>query len=320
MQISDIISKMALDKSKLAYAATIFSLIGISFSAPLGTYAIKSGAAPVVVGIYRMAFSLPMMAAVWIFSYAKSQKKGLPKKEISKGHKLFNMLSGVFLAFHFICWYLALANTSVFSASALVSLQPIYAMVGTYLVFRQKPARSVALPLIIALIGSFVLILPSAQGEGAGSLFGNIMAAAAGIFMAAYLMCGKYSMEKISLGGYATVTYGVCLAVMAAAALIFRMPVSLDYKVLAICFALSISATLFGHTLINWSLPYVGAFFVTVVLLGEPVGASIVAYFMFGTVPGWMELAGGAMVIAGIAMLVVRSGRRKKIVNIEPDL
>ena len=300
--------------NKAAYAVCIIALAGISFSAPLGSYAIKSGAAPVMVGIMRMAFSLPMMAAVWLFSSVK--KKRADKEPPSAKHKAVNVLSGAFLALHFVCWYLALAYTSVFSASALVCLQPLYAMLGAYVVFRQKPARSVALPLAVALIGSIVLILPSAKGGVEGTFFGNVMAAAAGIFMAGYLMCGKYAMQKISLGGYATVAYGVCLALMSVFALIFKVSFVLDAKVIFICLMLALSATLFGHTLINWSLPHVGAFFVTVVLLGEPVGASVVAFFMFGTVPGWIELMGGAMVIAGIAMFVMRSSRRAKSVSL----
>jgi drug/metabolite transporter (DMT)-like permease len=155
-------------------------------------------------------------------------------------------------------------------------------------------------------------VLPSANGVGQGSFFGNAMAVVSGVFLAAYLMCGTYSMQKVSLGGYATAAYGTCFLVTLIVVLIFGVSVSFDLNILLICLALAVAATLIGHSLFNWSLPYVGAFFVTVVLLGEPVGASIVAYFMFGTVPGWVELLGGAMVIAGIAIMVMRANRRGK--------
>ena len=303
---------MTNNKAKFARAVTLFSLAGIAFSAPLGSLAIKSGAAPVTVGMYRMAFSVPMMAVVWLVSYLKSGKNEEEKNKPEAKHRLVTVLSGVFLALHFICWYLSLANTTVFCASALVSLQPLYAMLGALIIFKQKPARSVIIPLVVAILGSVVLVLPSAEGAVQGSFFGNAMAVVSGAFLAAYLMCGTYAMQKISLGGYATVAYGTCFLATLIVVLIFRVPVSFDERILFVCLALSVSATLIGHTLFNWSLPHVGAFFVTVVLLGEPVAASIVAFFMFGTVPGWVELLGGVMIIAGIAMMMMRAGRRAK--------
>ncbi len=303
----DRILPMIIQKQKFAYAATILSLAGISFSAPIGALAIKSGGAPIIVGMYRMAFSIPITALVWFLSSRK--KEGVAKKEITLKHNLINLLSGVFLAFHFTCWYYALGNTTVFSAAALVSLQPIFAMLGAYIIYKQKPARSIILPLFIALAGSYVLISPSV-GEGlGGSLFGNIMAASGSLFMAAYLLCGKFAMKEISLGRYVTVTYTVCFLLMAVEAFIMGETFAVPTSVLLLCFLLSFSATLFGHTLINWSLPYVGAFFVTVVLLGEPIGASLAAFLMFGTVPGLVELLGGAMIIAGIAIMVMRANK-----------
>ena len=300
---------MTLDKSKFAHIIALFSLIGISFSAPLGRLALTSGAAPIAVGVWRMAFSVPVMAIIWSISLYRNKNIKKPKVELKL--KLISILSGIFLGFHFVCWYLALNNTSVFNAAVLVCLQPIYAMIGTYLVYKQKPARSVILPLTVALIGSAVLILPSSGAVGDRSLFGNIMASLSGIFMAAYLMCGRVALQKISLGGYTTVAYSVCLIMMLIIALIFHVPILLDIHIIGICLLLAIAATLFGHSLLNWSLPHVGAFFATVVLLGEPVGASIVAFIMFKTIPSIIEMLGGVMILIGIMLLVLRANRQK---------
>ncbi len=298
---------MIKNRQNIAYAATILSLLGISFSAPIGALAIKSGAAPIIVGMYRMLFSVPVTALIWGMSSRKLKVE--KKRVITKKHNLINLLSGVFLALHFTCWYYALGNTTVFSAAALVSLQPIFAMIGAYLVYKTKPSKRIVLPLIIAIIGSFVLVSPS-MGEGfGGTLFGNIMAASGSLFMAAYLICGKFAMQSIPLGRYTTLTYTVCLIIMASAAFAMGEVFIIPLNVLLLCLLLSVSATLFGHTLINWSLPYVGAFFVTVVLLGEPIGASLAAFLMFGTVPGWVELLGGLMTLSGIAIMVVRENR-----------
>lgn len=296
-------------KRKSAHLISLLSLVGISFSAPLGTLALNMGAAPVAVGIWRMAFSVPVMAVIWIISHSKNKCSG--KKEVSLKKKLINILSGAFLALHFIFWYIALNNTTIFNAAALVCLQPIYAMLGSYLVFKEKPARTVLLPLIIALVGSLLLIMPSMAFSDDASVLGNAMAALSGVFLSAYLMCGKSALKNISLGGYTTVSYGVCLVIMVLTALLFKTPIFIDINIILVCLLISVAATIFGHSLLNWSLPHVGAFFATVVLLGEPVGASIVAFFMFGTVPGLVEIFGGVMILIGIALLVMRANRRQ---------
>jgi len=57
---------------------------------------------------------------------------------------------------------------------------------------------------------------------------------------------------------------------------------------------------IFGHTLYNWVLKWISAPVVSISLLGEPVGASILAFIVLGEVPGSLTMIGGAVTLAGI--------------------
>ena len=61
-----------------------------------------------------------------------------------------------------------------------------------------------------------------------------------------------------------------------------------------------------GHGLVNRSLRHIPAPTVGLFLLGEPIAASILAYAVFGEMPGLLTIAGGVLVLAALA-LVVRS-------------
>lgn len=70
--------------------------------------------------------------------------------------------------------------------------------------------------------------------------------------------------------------------------------------------------TVFGHILFNWLLQYVSATTVSMNILGEPVGASILAYLLLGEQLTTLQWAGGLLVMIGLAVYLY-AGRRKTI-------
>lgn len=298
---------------KFAYLICILALIGLSFGGPLGKLAINYGGHPFAIIIWRMAFSVPVMAVVWIVF--NKRNKNIKVEKVTSKAKLINVLSGCFLGLHYTAWYMALANTTVFNATALGSLQPIYVMVISYLVFKEKPARGVFLSVIMALAGTIILILPSAMNPGETSVLGNLMAFLSGIFFAAYLICGRYALKSISIGGFTTVAYGVCMILILIFALIFNVNIMVGINIIIICLLLAVVSTVLGHSLINWSLQFLSVVAVTIILLGEVVGATIIAYFMFGSIPGVIEIIGGVIVLISITIFVMRANRSERVKN-----
>ncbi len=63
---------------------------------------------------------------------------------------------------------------------------------------------------------------------------------------------------------------------------------------------------LLGHTGFNWSLRYVRAYIVNLAMLGEPIGASLLAWWLLGgvEVPGLSTVLGGVLILAGLAISI----------------
>ena len=64
--------------------------------------------------------------------------------------------------------------------------------------------------------------------------------------------------------------------------------------------ALALVPQLIGHSSLTWALGYVPAAVVAVAILGEPVGATLIAATLLDEVPTLLEWAGAAVVLAGV--------------------
>ena len=67
---------------------------------------------------------------------------------------------------------------------------------------------------------------------------------------------------------------------------------------------LTLVPTMIGHSLYNWSLGYLPAHKVGMTIFAEPLGASILAYFIFNEVPPWTTYLGGVLVLLGIYLSI----------------
>jgi drug/metabolite transporter (DMT)-like permease len=75
--------------------------------------------------------------------------------------------------------------------------------------------------------------------------------------------------------------------------------------------ALAAGPMMLGHTAVNYALRYVRAYVANLAILGEPIGATLIAWLLpaIAEVPGPQTLAGGVLILAGIALTVSRSVR-----------
>jgi drug/metabolite transporter (DMT)-like permease len=65
---------------------------------------------------------------------------------------------------------------------------------------------------------------------------------------------------------------------------------------------LALGPQLIGHTSFNYALKYVSATLVTVTLLAEPIGATLLAIPLLSQVPSGARILGGACILAGIVI------------------
>jgi drug/metabolite transporter (DMT)-like permease len=74
--------------------------------------------------------------------------------------------------------------------------------------------------------------------------------------------------------------------------------------------ALAAGPMMLGHTGVNYALRYVRAYVANLAVLGEPIGATLIAWLLpaIAEVPGPQTLVGGALILGGIGLTVLRPG------------
>jgi drug/metabolite transporter (DMT)-like permease len=274
-----------------------------------------------VIAAYRLG-----LGSLFLAPFALSRSRGEIRR-LTRQQWLLALLSGVFLALHFASWITSLEYTTVASSVVLVSMSPlIVALLSTFLLHEPLSAMTwVGLPL--ALLGSFIVafsdqisigvsgitIAPFTQVLQHGALMGNVLAFLGAVFVAGYLILGRKLRASLSLLTYAFIVFGsaaVVLLVMALSAGESLAGYSWITYLWFLC--LGLIPQIFGHASFNWALRYLPASFVSIALLGEPVGASLLAYVLLKETPSLLEVGGGVLILFGI-YLASRRGTKSAL-------
>ncbi|MCC6955900.1 MAG: DMT family transporter [Anaerolineales bacterium] len=225
------------------------------------------------------------------------------------------LLAGFFLALHVALWITSLAFTSVASSVVLVSTAPLWVALIAPLTLKETLSRAMLVGMLMALAGGVIVaasdvclwdgsrfVCPPAQEFLSGRAFlGDLLALGGALSVAGYLLIGRGLRSGVSLLSYIFLVYGMAalalvLAVGAAGLPMFGFSPLTYFWMLA----LALVPQLIGHTTYNWALAYLSAAFVSIAVLGEPVGSSILAYFLLEEKISLVKLAGMALILAGI--------------------
>jgi drug/metabolite transporter (DMT)-like permease len=271
----------------------LVGICGISASAIFVRYSVASSA---VTAAWRLLWTVILMTPVVLGKTSNRREMGNLDK---KGAGL-SACSGLFLAVHFILWFDSLGMTSVASAATLVCTEVIWVSLGYCLFLKGKISKKAAGAIAVTLLGS-VLIALGDSGAGESHLKGDILAVLAAMASAVYMLFGRSAQKKLSTTAYTYVVYSACAAVLVALCQIQGEGL-LDYGMnpVAVGFALAVFSTILGHTIFSWCLKFFSPSFVSASKLMEPVGAGILAAFLFGEIPGMLALLGAAMILMGV--------------------
>ncbi len=277
-------------------AALAVAIVAVSTSAILVRW---SSAPSLVKAFYRVLFTLALLAPVAATRYRDDLRRLSPRD------LFFASLSGVALAVHFATWFESLNWTSVAASVTLVQSQPLFVALGAFFLLSERVTRRTVVGIGIALAGMLVMslgdVLTGATVTGSNPLLGNALAVAGAITAAAYVLAGRSLRQRIALVPYVTVVYGVCAVVLLALTLAEGEPLTgYPTNEWLLFFAMALGPGIFGHTVINWALAHVESSVVSVSLLGEPVGSTLLALFLLAEVPTPLTVVGGAVVLAGI--------------------
>ncbi|WP_406945407.1 DMT family transporter [Halobacillus sp. SY10] len=286
------------------YIILFIGVLSISTSA---IFVKLAGDAPAaMIAFYRLAIAVGIMAPYVLWKHFDEIK------QTNKKDWVLAILSGVFLAFHFILWFESLNYTTVASSVVLVALQPVFAFMGTYLFFKERFTVGAILSLVITLTGSVIIGWGDFQISGT-ALFGDLLALLGAITVTGYFLLGQNLRKRQSIMTYTFIAYGM------AAATLLLYNLALDYSFTGydgdqwlIFLGLAIIPTFFGHTLFNWTLKWFSTSTISMAVLVEPIGASILAYWILDEVITWTQWLGGSIVIFGLMMFILSTMKKVK--------
>jgi drug/metabolite transporter (DMT)-like permease len=263
----------------------------------------------IVVAAYRLGLATLFLAPLALSRH----RSGL--RQISGDERRLIAASGVFLALHFATWITSLEYTSVASSVVLVSTAPLWVALLSPLVLKEPLTRAILVGMGLALFGGVVvgisdtcmftggrLVCPPIAEFIQGEAFLGDLLALAGAWMAAgYLLIGRKLRVGMSLIPYIFLVYGMAaltlllIVLIAGQSLSGYPPQSYLWLVL-----LALVPQLVGHSSFNWALRYLSAAFVAITLLGEPIGSTILAYFLLQETPTPLKIFGAILILAGI--------------------
>jgi len=267
---------------------------------PIGMIAISTASifvklcdAPVlIIATYRM-----MLASLMLMPFACYKKpwRGWKRTEIR-----WFLLSGLFLSLHFAFWIASLKYTSVASSVVLVTTHPIFVGIGGWLFLKERIGMNLVLGIALTVLGSG-LISYGDMGLSKEALMGDGFALLGAMAASGYLLVGRKMRKEQDLFSYIFPVYSTAGLILILLSLIFQKSFGgYSPSTYLFLFLLALIPQLIGHTTFNWALKYLPASMVAVTILGEPLGSTILAYFLLGEGLTAWKVLGGISIFIGI--------------------
>jgi drug/metabolite transporter (DMT)-like permease len=267
------------------------SLVGVSFAAIFVRLALP--APPVTTGFYRMFFATLLLGIWLLVRRERVAWRGRAAR--------LSLAAGVFLGLDLAMWHTSIVLTSVALATLLVNTTPLYVGLWAALVERVRFETRFVLGSLLALAGMLLLLgLPQ---DDPGDLRGAALALISAVCYAGYLLLmraarlGTATVPLLFLSSTsATLTLGVSAWLRGDAFTGFPA------KSWAAMLGAAVLSQLVGQMGVIWSLRYLPATVTSVALLAQPVGTTLLGWWLLGETITGSEALGGATVLAGITL------------------
>jgi drug/metabolite transporter (DMT)-like permease len=302
-----------MNKSTLPLPPAFFLLVGVlavSFSSIL----IKLSDAPAsILGMYRLLFTVLLF-----LPFLPWRKMNVLLKNITVKEWIMLAVSGVFLGLHFLFWMESFSHTTVASAMILTALEPVFVVIGAYFLFKEKTSKIGIICILIAVSGS-AIIASGDIGVSKTALYGDLLSVLGTVAVSVHMLAGQdlcrkmppiiYSFAVFLIGGLVLFVYNVWTHVSLT---------QYNIKDWWIFLLLALIPNIFGHALFNWLLKYVGATTISMAILGEPIGAIVLAYFLLGEMTTASQIVGGMIVMISVMVfLKYKAAEPEKVVALQ---
>lgn len=275
----------------------------------IGTLAIASAsilvrladAPPLSVAAYRVSLAALVLGVIQLARREPDDRKPARSAVAASG------LSGLFLAFHFAFWITSLTLTSIASSVTLVSTTPLFVAVVSSLYLKERFRPRFLAGILLTLIGSAAIAGVDAD-HSKTALRGDLLSMLGAVMAAGYLVSGKVARRSLSLATHAFCSYGTAAVILLVLCILSSQALSgFSAKSYAALLLLALVPQLIGHTAFNWTLRFLSPATVSVLILGEPIGATILGRLMLGETVDLPKAVGMFVLGLGIVLCALHA-------------
>lgn len=285
-----------MDMISRAKAALLPAILAVSTAA---IFVRSADVPPMAAAFWRSGFC----AGLFLFTLASPRvRQGLQEM----GAKRILQIAAVtmIIAVHQICFITSLSYTSIAASTFLTCTQPIFTAFLGFLFLKERVSLRSVLAIVGAIAGMAAITFGGGSGEAA--LTGNLLALAASVLAAVFVLFARRFRQTTPLVPF--------MLVLHVSGSLFQWIVATASGVSLTGFGnaswtallmLALIPTLIGHTLLNFSVGHLPAFVVSASILGEPVGATLLAWTVFSEVPAGWTLLGASLIVLCILIVVL---------------
>ncbi len=283
-------------------------LVGVFFLSTSAIFVKVLNVSADMIAFYRLLFTSIIMLPIFITN------KNLRTEIVSLSPKqyLLSGLSGLFLASHYVLWFESLNYTSVASSTVIVTLQPIFAVVAGYFLFKERVGFIGTVGILVSIGGSCFIGWQDFQTSHL-ALFGDLLALVSAVLITAYFLIGQAVRQKVSVMTYSMLGYISSIVILFIYG-VFQQSSFTGYSqktwILFVCMA--IFSTLFGQMLINWVLKWMNTTTVTVAILTEVIWAAVLSTIILNEKITLHQFIGIFIIISGLLIFSYRDKLKLK--------
>ena len=270
----------------------------IAFSGIFYRYADVS---PASAAFFRCLYGLPVLA---ILAWLEHRRYGgLPRRAAS-----LSALAGVFFAADLLSWHHAIEVVGAGLATVLGNLQVLVVGIAAWLLFGERPSRSVFVAVPVVLVG--VVLISGVVGSGAygsnpglGVILGLLTAVAYGGYLLTIRRGGLDTRRAATPVAFST--FSTALVSLFVAVPLGELQLAPSWPAHGWLVLYGVTSQSVGYMLISISLPRLPAVLTSILLLSQPVATVALAMVLLGEAPSALQLLGVGLVIGGIAVATV---------------
>ncbi|MBN1200902.1 MAG: DMT family transporter [Anaerolineae bacterium] len=295
------------------FIALVVGVLAVSTAAIFIRLAQNESAPSLVLAAARLSVAAVTLTPV-VLSRHRHELRALAWRDLK-----WALASGIVLGLHFATWITSLEYTAVVNSVVIVTTAPLWVAMLAPLFLGEKLGRWSIAGLVLALVGGVLVSLSGETGAPPtrhDPLLGNGLALVGAVMAAIYFMIGRRLRSRLGLVVYIWLVYSaaaiILVLVVAAAGL---QVTGLPGKAYLWMLLMGLVPQLLGHSSFNYALGFLPAAYVSLVVLGEPIGSGLLAIIFLDEWPVLIQIIGAALILVGIGV----ASKDQQVEKIEPS-